>query len=259
MRARFALAVWIFVCGGGTAHPAAAGPWPGWAAFGARSSAPDQAGDGQEGAGAGPAGPLPGQAAPAAGQPPAASVQAPAADPTPSPAAGVAKFLAGSAIGFCAHEAGHLAFDYTFDASPGFRRVSFGPLPFFAITHNHLSPRREFTVSSAGFWVQQLGNEVLLTARPQLRGERAPMAKGLLAFNILTSMAYAGTAIAHAGPRERDTRGMAIALGVDESAVGAMLLVPAALDTVRYYRPSARWATWASRGAKAAMVLLVTR
>ena len=85
------------------------------------------------------------------------------------------------------------------------------------------------------------------------------MAKGLLAFNIVTSMAYAGAAIAHAGPPERDTRGIAISLGVDESAVGAMLLVPAVLDAVRYYRPAARWARWASRGAKVAAVLLVIR
>ena len=35
-------------------------------------------------------------------------------------------------------------------------------------------------------------------------------------------MAYAGAAIAHAGPPERDTRGIAISLGVDESAVGAV-------------------------------------
>jgi hypothetical protein len=196
----------------------------------------------------------------AAGQAPALDGQAAApADPAPSRAADVAKFLAGGAIGLCAHEAGHLAFDYTFGAEPGIRKVNFGPLPFFAITHEPLSPRREFTVSSAGFWVQALGNEILLTARPQLRGEHAPMAKGLLAFNVLTSMAYAGAAIAHAGPPERDTRSMALFLGVDESAVGAMLLAPAVLDTVRYYRPAARWATWASRGVKVATVLLVMR
>ena len=171
----------------------------------------------------------------------------------------VAKFLGGAGVGLVAHEAGHLAFDYTFGASPGVKKVMFGPLPFFAITHEPVSPRREYTIASAGFWVQELGNEVLLTARPQLRSTRAPMAKGLFAFNVLTSLAYAGGAFAHAGPPERDTRTLAWFLGVDEAVVGAMLLGPAVLDTVRYYRPGATWAKWASRAAKVAMVALVVR
>jgi hypothetical protein len=179
--------------------------------------------------------------------------------PKGHPVADAAKFLAGGAIGLVAHEAGHLAFDYTFDASPGVKRVSFGPLPFFAITHRPISPRREFAVASAGFWVQQLGNEVLLSTRPALRSSRAPLAKGLFAFNVITSAAYAGGALAHAGPPERDTRSMAVFLGIDEAAVGAMLLAPAILDTVRYYRPGARWVKWASRAAKIGMVALVVR
>ena len=273
-RAPSALAVLIFLCGGGTPLRSEAGPWSGEASFwtaaepvrivhrivpaGASGAEASRAMNRMEWM----ASSAPGLSTPAAaGQAPAPGDQAASAPapPPPSRAADVLKFLAGGATGLCAHEAGHLAFDYTFDAGPGVRRVSFGPLPFFAITHDPLSPRREFTVSSAGFWVQELGNEILLTARPQLRGEHAPMAKGLLAFNVLTSMAYAGAAIAHAGPPERDTRSMAIFLGVDESAVGAMLLAPAVLDAVRYYRPAARWAMWASRGAKVATVLLVMR
>jgi len=274
MRTPTALGVLLLVCGGSTPLPSAAAPSSGEAAFwtaaepvrivhrivpagttGAEASRAMDRMPWREST-------APGLTTPAAaGQALAPGDQA-ASAPAPAPpsrAADVLKFLAGGAFGLCAHEAGHLAFDYTFDAGPGVRRVSFGPLPFFAITHDPLSPRREFTVSSAGFWVQELGNEILLTARPQLRGEHAPMAKGLLAFNVLTSMAYAGAAIAHAGPPERDTRSMAIFLGVDESAVGAMLLAPAVLDAVRYYRPAARWAMWASRGAKVATVLLVMR
>ena len=66
------------------------------------------------------------------------------------------EFLAGSAIGLGLHEGGHLLFDAIFDAQPALAGVHFGPIPFFAITHrNDLSPRREFTISSAGFWVQE--------------------------------------------------------------------------------------------------------
>jgi hypothetical protein len=171
----------------------------------------------------------------------------------------LAKFLAGGALALGVHESGHVATDFLCGAPPGIKRVSFGPIPFFAITHDRLSPRREFLVASAGFWMQHAGSEVLLTSRPRLRAAKSPLLKGWLAFNVLASAAYAGAAMAHAGPAERDTRSMAEFLRVDEAAVGGMLLVPAGLDTVRFFKPEARWAAWASRAAKVAMVLLVAK
>src|SRR4051812_12599005 len=102
------------------------------------------------------------------------------------------KFLAGGAAGLAIHETGHLIFDTVFDAGPGLKGVTFGPLPFFAITHRgDVSPRREFAISSAGFWMQELSSEWLLTKRPGLRETSAPVAKGLLAFNVLNSVGYA--------------------------------------------------------------------
>jgi hypothetical protein len=175
-------------------------------------------------------------------------------------AAAVGKFLAGGAIALGAHESGHLLFDGLFDAHAGIRKVSFHGIPFFAITHDSgLSPRREFVIDSAGFWVQHAGNEWILTRRPGLRHEHAPLLKGIVAFNVLASVAYASAAFAETGPAERDTRGMADALRWKEPAVGVLLLVPAVLDTVRFFHPNAKWATWGSRGAKAGMVMLVLR
>jgi hypothetical protein len=169
-------------------------------------------------------------------------------------------FLLGGAIGLGAHEGGHLLFDYIFDAAPGIRAVDFHGIPFYAITHRtNLSPRRELTIASAGFWMQHAGNEWLLSTRPRLRGERAPLAKGLVAFNVLTSVAYAGAAFARTGPAERDTRGIASTSGFDERWVGAIILAPAVLDSVRYFKPDARWAVWASRAAKVGMVLMVAK
>ena len=158
------------------------------------------------------------------------------------------------------HEGGHLVFDGLFDADPHLKRVNFGPFPFFAIAHRgDLSPRRELMVSSAGFWVQEATNEGLLVAHPALRRERAPLVKGIFAFNVLTSIGYAAVAFARAGPSERDTRGMAAAAGVDERAIGAMVLAPAVFDAYRYFRPESKWARWASRIAKASSVLLVLK
>ena len=175
-------------------------------------------------------------------------------------AAQVGLFAAGAALGLGMHEGGHLVFDVIFDAGPSLRRVDFHGIPFFALTHDRvLSPRREFLVSSAGFGVQHVGSEWMLTRRPDLRHERAPFAKGILAFNVLTSAAYAGAAFAKTGPFERDTRGMADAVRIDERWIGVMVLAPAVLDTWRYFHPRSKWATWTSRGAKVGLVLLVLK
>ena len=108
------------------------------------------------------------------------------------------RFLGGGALGLALHESGHLVFDAAFDAQPRVAGVRFGPFPFFAITHDaNVSPRREFTISSAGFWEQGLSNEWLLT-RHRLRDEHAPVAKGILAFNVLNSSGYALVALAKA-------------------------------------------------------------
>jgi hypothetical protein len=188
-----------------------------------------------------------------------------AQEPAPEPAsshrkADVLQFLAGAALAFAAHEGGHLVLDLSFDAHPHITKVQFGGIPFFAIDHrSDLSPRREFAVSSAGFWVQESWNEYLLTRHPDLRHEHAPLAKGAIAFNILTSIGYGVVALAKAGPVERDTRGMADAIGVDERAIAGVVLLPALLDGYRYFKPEAGWAKWASRAAKAGTVALIAK
>lgn len=170
------------------------------------------------------------------------------------------KFLGGGALALAAHESGHLLFDGIFGANPGLKKVSFHGIPFFAITHDSgLSPRREFIIDSAGFWVQEATNELILSRRPNLRRERAPVLKGVVAFNVLASVSYAGAAFARTGPVERDTRGMADALRWKEPYVGLLILLPAVLDAVRYFDPEARWATWGSRAAKIGGVVLILR
>jgi hypothetical protein len=170
-----------------------------------------------------------------------------------------ALFAAGGALGLGAHESGHLIFDAAFGAAPGLRTVHFGPLPFFAITHEPVSPVREFTISSAGFWSQHASSEVILSTRPQLRHEHAPLVKGILAFNVLTSVAYAGAAFATAGPDERDTRGIALSARLAEPWIGATILAPAVFDAVRYYKPDVAWVRWASRVAKIGGALMIVR
>lgn len=171
----------------------------------------------------------------------------------------VFEFLAGAGVGLAMHESGHVILDAAFDAQPRLEGVHFGPLPFFAITHrSNVSPKREFAISSAGFWVQALTSEWVLTRR-RLKDERAPVAKGVLAFNVLNSAGYALVAFARAGPFERDTRGMAAGLDVDERGIGLIVLAPAVFDAWRYFHPESRWATWASRAAKITSVALILK
>src|SRR6476620_2156472 len=52
----------------------------------------------------------------------------------------LAKFLAGAAVGLAAHETGHLIVDAVVGADVDLKRVSAGPIPFFAITHQPVTP-----------------------------------------------------------------------------------------------------------------------
>lgn len=75
------------------------------------------------------------------------------------------KFLGGGALALAAHESGHLLFN---------------GIPFFAITHDSgLSPRREFIIDSAGFWVQEATNELILSRRPNFGASARRSSKGL--------------------------------------------------------------------------------
>ena len=183
----------------------------------------------------------------------------PAPDDRPSKGKRAALFLAGGATGLALHESGHLVADAAFGEKPGLKKVDFHGIPFFAITHRSGLPRRkEFTISSAGFWMQHAENEWLLSG-PRPPRSRGPFAKGVLTFNVLTSVAYAGAAFARTGPGERDTRGIAESARVDERWIGALLLAPAALDAWRYFHRGSKWAAWSSRGVKIGMAVLIVR
>jgi hypothetical protein len=72
-------------------------------------------------------------------------------------------------LGSDIHESAHLIADEAFGANPGVRKVSAGFIPFFAITHEPVTPTKEFIISSAGFWAQHVGSEITLSRHPQLR------------------------------------------------------------------------------------------
>ena len=166
-------------------------------------------------------------------------------------------FIAGAASGFAIHEGSHFVLDIAFDAKPRLKGVSFGPIPFFAVTHRSgLPSHEEAFISGAGFLSQQITSEIVLTRRAPDQ-EISPFEKGLLAFHVATSVAYAGAAFARYGPYERDTRGIADATHTDERMIGALVLAPAVFDAWRYKRPNSKVAIWGSRISKAAYFAVI--
>lgn len=178
----------------------------------------------------------------------------------PSAASRFGKVLLGGGAGLVLHEAGHLIADWAFEEKVVVKKVDYKGIPFFALSHAHdLSPRREYVVSSAGFWSQYLYSEQILTHHPNLKKEQSPFRKGMLTFHVVTSLMYSGAAFGKTGPVERDTRGMADSIKINERWLGVLILAPALLDTYRYFHPDARWAAWTSRGVKMGSVALVLK
>jgi hypothetical protein len=190
---------------------------------------------------------------------PASAQQQPSAEQS-SIGSRFGKVLLGGGAGLVLHETGHLIADWSFEERVVVKKVDYKGIPFFALSHAHdLSPRREYVVSSAGFWSQYLYSEQILTHHPNLKNEQSPFRKGMLTFHVVTSLMYAGAAFGKTGPVERDTRGMAESIKINERWLGVLILAPALLDTYRYFHPEARWAAWTSRGVKMGSVALVLK
>ena len=160
----------------------------------------------------------------------------------------------------CSSDLGHVTAGIVFGANPGTKPIRYAGIPFFAVTHDPVTRSREFVISSAGFWIHHAGSEWILTAQPALKDAHAPFLKGMLAFNIGTSLMYSGAAVLQMGPPERDPLGMADSLGRrgwPEPVIGVLILGPAVLDAYRFMKPGHAWAAWTSRGLKAALMALV--
>ncbi|MHB9038511.1 MAG: hypothetical protein ACYC64_17810 [Armatimonadota bacterium] len=167
------------------------------------------------------------------------------------------KFFQGAFAALLGHETGHAIANYSLNTDPYLKSVNYGPIPFFTIEPGRtLTNSQHYITASAGFNAQHAANEWILTKHPNLSSEDEPFLKGMASFNFWLTVGYAATAFAGTGPSERDTKGMADALGWNERWIGAMILVPTALDTYRYKHPDTKWAVIASRLSKLAIIAL---
>jgi hypothetical protein len=176
-------------------------------------------------------------------------------------------FLAGAGTAFLTHETCHLATNFATGNQPGFERVTFlGFIPFVAIVPSITCRNGEcrkhdgqpyyagrpglYTIVSAGMQCQHYEDEIILTARPELRMVDAPFRKGMLTFNTLLSLGYALSNIAGVEPTDGDLRGMKRDGGAPRALAVSLVFSIAALDIARYYFPESRWLVWLSRAAK---------
>lgn len=185
-------------------------------------------------------------------------------------------FAAGGLTGFVIHESAHMLVAESFDLHPHVTTRS-KPVPFIVIRYDLFAVRepsgtiryvdreghpissgaeKKFATASAGINSQNLTSELILSLHPNLREERRPFLKGVLAFDLITSIGYA--VVGRRDP-DGDLRGMAESRGATDLFIAALVFTPAAIDLYRYYNPESAWAPWVSRGTKAYLLGLSFR
>ena len=181
-------------------------------------------------------------------------------------------FLGGAAVAFFAHESGHVVTNLAYGNVPRLVPITtFGFIPFVAIAGDircddamcYTRDNKEFgggragkyVIVTAGFTVQHLTTELLLSLEPHLRYRRAPFRKGVLAFDILVSVGYALSTWTRTEDTFGDSGTAADTSGIPRDVFAALLITPALIDTYRFLRPDShsRWLPYASRASKATM------
>jgi hypothetical protein len=198
------------------------------------------------------------------------------ADPVesgPSTLRSSAIFAGGALTALVAHEGCHVAANYLLGNPPSLRSVQFlGAIPFFAISPDvtcaadgacsrrdggrfPAGPRGLYAIQSAGLACQQWGSEAILSTEPRLSERDAPFRKGMLALNSGLALGYAIANLVRIEPFAGDLAGDdRLFFHGGRGAVAVAVLVPAALDGLRYFFPDWTWLPWTSRLSKGALV-----
>jgi len=181
---------------------------------------------------------------------------------------GIGLGIGGLAVAFVAHEMGHVLVNLFYGNVPSFEGLRYaGFIPFFRISPNvRCNPDGCFDsngdpfkggrtgvylITSAGFNIQHIVNEIILSIDPHVQHHRAPFIKGMLFFNFSLSIGYALSTWFQIKPPVGDIDGMANASQLNPNWVALMVVIPTGLDIVRFFLPDAKWAPWVSRTSKA--------
>ncbi|MGB5812433.1 MAG: hypothetical protein WBG86_17980 [Polyangiales bacterium] len=174
---------------------------------------------------------------------------------------------AGLLVGFLTHELGHVLMNLAYGSVPNFEGVRWaGFIPFFRIS-SRVSCNDEgcfrngepfkggrsgaYMITSAGFNVQHVVNEVVLSLNPGVMHNRSPFQKGMLFFNLSLSIGYSLSTWFQVKPPIGDIEGMSSAAQINPNWVALIVMIPTGLDIYRFFVPDSKWAPWVSRSSKA--------
>lgn len=176
-------------------------------------------------------------------------------------------FAGGALSGLTLHELGHVTANLGYRNVPGIEWITVAKfIPWFVIdsrltVRNGVYYQRDgavfagggrgyYVINTAGFMVQNLGSEILLSAQPPLRSVRAPFAKGLLWMNMLLSLGYSTASLLGVEDVHGDIYGGARHSGYPSQIIAGVVLSNGALDLLRYIFPENAWLPWMSRASK---------
>jgi hypothetical protein len=166
------------------------------------------------------------------------------------------RLLGGAATGLVAHEGGHIVFGAIFGAHPSIKALRYGPIRFFRIDHDAVTPKEEFVITSAGFWCNTLARSGLHRAPES--SPRVVAVQGDPRVQSRDVCDAATAAFGQFGPPRHARHRRTYDDGKDAGA-GCRRTHPRAgrTDGWRYLHPDAR--RRASRAAKIGMALLTLR
>jgi hypothetical protein len=177
-------------------------------------------------------------------------------------------FAGGFVTAFVLHESGHLITDLSLGVKPHVDPVWFlGFIPFFAIDSGigctgrvcsqngqpfGAGQRGAAMIFSAGFQMQHIEDELILSLQPDLRNVDGPFRKGMFAFNTATSIGYVIADWIGIEPVTGDIASMNRVTRVPRAITTGGLMSIAAVDLLRFWYPESQALPWASRALKVA-------
>jgi hypothetical protein len=176
-------------------------------------------------------------------------------------------FAGGALSGLALHELGHVTANLGYGNAPTVQGIVIDHfIPWFVIdarlTYAHGvyyqhdgavfagGGRGYYVINTAGFMVQNLGSEILLSAQPALRDVHAPFAKGLLWMNILLSLGYSTASLLGVEDPHGDIYGGSRHSGYPSQLIAGVVFSNGTLDLLRYLFPENAWLPWLSRASK---------
>jgi hypothetical protein len=183
-------------------------------------------------------------------------------------------FAAGAISALTLHETGHLITNLAFGNVPGFTPILYAKfIPFFVIDpHLHAcgtQPQQYchqdgtrfgagrdgyYVINMAGFQMQNIGSELILSIWPDLYYTHAPYRKGMLAMDIFLSIGYGSFSLLGIEDPHGDLSGANERDLYPKVLLASAVILPAAVDLYRYFFPDSKWAPWVSRTAKAGLL-----